>query len=167
MTISHQSDVKVIKRLLLKHPGEAFVSDETSDRQWQELNYSGRPDYARAVEEYDRFFGLDSLYARDASIICNKGIILCNMGKAKRRTEPGAREIAFRAMGIPIHGAIKDGGRVEGGDVAWIDSVSMYMQDVNFLQNDAPVDHYLAGDQWALSKIGPNRFGKDLDTDRQ
>jgi len=73
----------------------------------------------------EKSVGLDSLYARDASIICNKGIILCNMGKAKRRTEPGVQEIVFRAMGIPIHGAVTGEGRVEGGDVAWIDDQTL------------------------------------------
>lgn len=140
MTIGCQSDVARITQMVIKHAKDAFISDEAIDRQWRELNYSGRPDLSRALAEYDRFVelltgfdidvhflprdestGLDSLYPRDASIPCNKGMILCNMGKPARRTEPGAQESAFRAMGVPIHGAITGHGRVEGGDVAWID----------------------------------------------
>ncbi|MGB2984495.1 MAG: arginine deiminase family protein [Phycisphaerae bacterium] len=140
MAIGYQSDVGAIKCLLIKHARDAFVSEEAINRQWEGLDYSGRPDLARAVEECDRFVclfagfeidihflprdemvGLDSLYPRDASIVCNKGVILCNMGKPERRTEPAAAEAAFRAMGVPIHGAITGDGWVEGGDVVWID----------------------------------------------
>ena len=140
MTKYAQSDVSRIKRLVLKHARDAYVDDETIGRGWQQLSYTGRPDYERAVEEYDRFvavlesFGieidylpandgvsLDSIYPRDAAVICANGAILCNMGKAQRRTEPGAIESAFNALEIPIHGAITGEGRLEGGDVAWID----------------------------------------------
>ena len=65
--------------------------------------------------------GLDSLYARDASIVCDKGVILCNMGKAARRTEPNVQGAALRSSNIPIHGTITGEGRVEGGDVVWLD----------------------------------------------
>ncbi len=140
MTIECQSDVAPIKQIVIKHAKDAFISDEAIDRQWRELNYSERPDLSKALAEYDRFVellmgfdidvhfltrdestGLDSLYPRDASIPCNKGMILCNMGKPARRGEPGAQESAFHAMGIPIHGAITGQGLVEGGDGAWID----------------------------------------------
>ena len=136
----YQSDVGPIKSLVLKHPKDAFVSDETIDRQWQRLNYLRRPDLGRAINEYDHFVtllkrfdidlyflpsdekvGLDSIYTRDASIVCNKGIILCNMGKDERNAEPATHEAAFRDRGISIHGAITGNGRVEGGDVVWVD----------------------------------------------
>ncbi len=140
MTKNAQSEVRAIKRVLVKHARDAFLSDDGIDRQWRDLDYTGRPDFARAVEEYDRFIallegfdiqidylprddrvGLDSIYLRDAAIICQEGAILCNMGKPQRRTEPGALEVAFGALGIPIHGTIRGEGRLEGGDVAWID----------------------------------------------
>ena len=144
MTTLYQSDVGTIKSLVLKHPKDAFVSDEAINRQWQGLNYQNRPDLARAVDEYERFVtllnrfdidlhflpgdesvGLDSMYARDASIVCSKGMIICNMGKAERGAEPAAQEPVFHSMGIPIHGAITGDGRVEGGDVAWIDEKTL------------------------------------------
>ena len=61
------------------------------------------------------------MYTRDASIVCEKGAILCSMGKEARRNEPAAQESAYRDLGIPICGAITGDGRVEGGDVVWID----------------------------------------------
>lgn len=140
MSVGYQSEVGRIRRLVVKHARDAFVSDKAIDRQWRQLDYPSRPDFARAVDEYDRFValleqfdieidflsadesvGLDSLYVRDGSIACDRGVIVCNMGKPARRTEPAAQEIAFREMGIPIHGAVTGEGRVEGGDVVWID----------------------------------------------
>ena len=135
-----QTDVGAIKRVMLKHVRDAFISDENIDRQWRSLNYRGRPDFARAAAEYDRFVallerfeirmhflphddsvGLDSLYPRDASVVCSEGIILGNMGKAPRRGEPAAQEVVFSAIDVPIYGAITGEGRLEGGDVVWID----------------------------------------------
>ncbi len=134
-----QSEIGAIKQLLLKHARDAFVSDDAIARQWRQLNYTSPPDFSRAVDEYDRFVeilksfdieihflpqtdtvGLDSIYVRDAAILCDKGAILCSMGKAARRSEPAALEPAFRSLGIPIHGAITGEGRLEGGDVVWL-----------------------------------------------
>lgn len=139
-----QSDFGAIERLLIKHVKDAFVSDDVVDSQWQSLGYLGRPDLARAVTEYDRFVallaqfdfdicflprdddvGLDSTYARDASLVCDKGAILCNMGKTARRTEPNVQSATLRSLDIPIHGAITGEGRVEGGDVVWLDERSI------------------------------------------
>ena len=135
-----QSDVGRLKSVLIKHARDAFGSQGAIERQWQELNYTEEPSFDGAVAEYDRFVallgelgvesrflpqndtvGLDSMYTRDASIVCEKGAILCNMGKAARSTEPAVQEAAFRELGIPICGTIVGEGRVEGGDVAWLD----------------------------------------------
>ena len=66
--------------------------------------------------------GLDSIYVRDASVVCEHGVILCNMGKVEREAEPAAQAAAFRSLNIPIRGEITGEGRLEGGDVTWIDA---------------------------------------------
>ena len=140
MQTTAQSDVGQIRRLVLKHVRDAFIDDGRIDRQWRQLNYCGRPDLARAIAEYDRFVGLlkdlgadvmflpkdetvtmDSLYPRDAAIPTDKGVILCSMGKVDRRTEPAAVAALLREIDVPIAGAISGGGRLEGGDVTWLD----------------------------------------------
>ena len=63
---------------------------------------------------------LDSLYVRDAAVTCERGVILCNMGKPARHAEPAALERALAAEQIPIHGHITGAGRLEGGDVVWL-----------------------------------------------
>ena len=140
MPTTVQSDIGPTVRLVIKHAKDAFVSQEAVDRQWQALNYADVADFARAIDEYDRFaellrdcgvaleflpqdeaVGLDSIYVRDASVVCDRGVILCNMGKAARRSEPAAQQRFFESIGVPIHGIITGDGRLEGGDVAWID----------------------------------------------
>jgi len=139
-TVGGQSDVGRLRRVAVKHARAAFGDAAAVERQWRDLRYLARPDVTAATPEYERFLalldaagvetlhlpfddtvGLDSLYPRDASIVCNRGVILCNMGKPQRRTEPAVQEAAFRAAGIPIRGRITGDGTVEGGDVCWID----------------------------------------------
>jgi N-dimethylarginine dimethylaminohydrolase len=64
---------------------------------------------------------LDSIYVRDASIVCDRGVIICRMGKAARATEAAAQEAAFARMGLPLVGRIEPPGTLEGGDVFWLD----------------------------------------------
>src|SRR5207248_11411484 len=120
--------------------GNTFLSAATIDVKRRDLGYTAAPELGAASPEYRKFLallesagaevlclppddsvGLDSLYARDASIVCDAGVILCNMGKRQRRTEPAAQEAAVRAAGVPIRRRISGDGRLEGGDVCWID----------------------------------------------
>jgi N-dimethylarginine dimethylaminohydrolase len=137
------SEVDRLTRVAVKHPRDAFVDVHTIARQWQELHFSAPPDLDRASREHDRLVEalsaagarihllprddrttLDSIYVRDASIVCEHGLILCAMGKAQRIGEPAAQERACLDGQLPtaIAGRIESPGRVEGGDVIWLDS---------------------------------------------
>jgi N-dimethylarginine dimethylaminohydrolase len=140
MKFGCQSEVDPIKILLLKQPQEAFINQENIRAQWRELNYSACPDYQRALEEYEHFVGLlkksvselyflpqsrqtglDSIYVHDPVLITSKGAILSSMGKKQRQGEPGAVLEFLLELGIPILGSISGEGRLEGGDVVWVD----------------------------------------------
>jgi N-dimethylarginine dimethylaminohydrolase len=140
MRVGGQSEVGRLLSVAVKPVGDAFRSAGAVERQWRELGYTAPPELTAASAEYAAFLallgaagvevlrlpqdesvGLDSLYARDASIVCDAGVILCSMGKPQRRTEPAAQEAALRAAGVPIRGRITGDGRLEGGDVCWID----------------------------------------------
>jgi N-dimethylarginine dimethylaminohydrolase len=129
-----------LTRVLLKHPREAFRSDEAIAAEWKALSFGAPPSLARAIEEYDAFVDilrtadvhidalpmaerttLDSLYVRDASIVCSRGVILCRMGKRLRAAEPAAQKAAYRGLSIPVVGEITEPGCLEGGDVVWLD----------------------------------------------
>ena len=50
----------------------------------------------------------------------NNGLIVCNMGKLKRSTEPDHLRRFFKSINIPIIGKIESPGTLEGGDIVWI-----------------------------------------------
>jgi arginine deiminase len=135
-----QSEVGKIHSILLKHPRDAFISQQSIDAQWHELNYIGCTDYQKALAEYEYFVellknnvadiyylprhdstGLDSIYVHDAAIITNLGAILCNMTKSERRGEPKAAGEYLTRIGIPFLGVLSGDGRLEGGDMIWLD----------------------------------------------
>jgi N-dimethylarginine dimethylaminohydrolase len=135
-----QSEVAPIRRLVVKSPTEAFVDERRIETQWRDLRYTARPDLKRAAAEHERFVeklrgpeieiiflprdeeaGLDSIYVRDATVVSNRGAILCSMGKPQRRGEPQASASAFEKVGVPIAGRIEGTGRLEGGDVVFLD----------------------------------------------
>jgi N-dimethylarginine dimethylaminohydrolase len=130
-----------LARVVVKHAREAFLDRARIEAEWRALNFTAAPDLARAIDEYDRWLALlsssgaqvlslpasdevtlDSIYARDASVVTPRGMLLCRMGKAARATESEAQARAFRAWGIPIAGAIEEPGRLEGGDLVWLDA---------------------------------------------
>jgi N-dimethylarginine dimethylaminohydrolase len=130
-----------IHTVLVKHVRDGFVDEQTIAAQWQRLNYHAPPDLPRAIDQHDRFIDilrtsgatvhllppdtrttLDSIYVRDASIVSSGGVILCAMGKPERATEPAAQEGTFGTFGITISGRITPPGRLEGGDLIWLDN---------------------------------------------
>jgi len=138
------SEIGEIKSLLLKHPREAFIKQESIDEQWMDLNYLDRPDFENAEQEYENFVallresvpeihflpqdkktGLDSIYVHDPVIITERGAILCRMGKGERRGEPSAAGQFLKDLNIPILGAITDPGQLEGGDVVQFDAQTL------------------------------------------
>jgi N-dimethylarginine dimethylaminohydrolase len=140
VTLLAQADCGTLRRVVVKRVRDAFGDQATVDRQWRDLGYTARPDFAGAEAESEAFValladrgitvehlpqapgvGLDSLYVRDAAVVCDRGAILCRMGKPARRSEPAAQGAFFESLGIPVLGAIAAPGTLEGGDVAWLD----------------------------------------------
>jgi N-dimethylarginine dimethylaminohydrolase len=144
MLMTAHSETGKIQLLFIKKAAAAFKDDATIEQQWKQLRYGGRPDLRKAVREYESFESvlkkyaekilylppgdnvtMDSIYCRDAAIATNKGMILCNMGKAARAGEPGALQRALAENDIPVLGAIKAPGTIEGGDVVWLDEKTL------------------------------------------
>ena len=144
MKLTSQSEYGAIKSVFIKNAEDAFVSEENLAKEWKPLNFLSKPDLSTASSEYQGFKNLlsdggaelipfpkdesvsiDSIYCRDASIATDQGMILCNMGKANRLTEPEAQRKAFEKQNIKILGNIRKPGTVEGGDVAWLDEKTL------------------------------------------
>jgi N-dimethylarginine dimethylaminohydrolase len=136
--VSMQSDSGRLARVLMKHARDAYVGREAIDAQWRGLRYLGPPDYEEACRESDALAellddlgvevlwassedkGMDSIYVRDASVLADRGAILCSMGKEARRAEPGALKREYERLGVPVVGSIGGDGRLEGGDITWL-----------------------------------------------
>jgi N-dimethylarginine dimethylaminohydrolase len=134
----------VLRSVLLCSPDVAFVSSERVKRLWQGLGYTGMPSIHKAKAEHRRFseilqrhdvetlwlesgdsLSLDAIYVRDAAVVVPGGVVLCNMGKQARETEPAAAQARFEAKGINVVGRIEGDGRLEGGDLIWLDDKTL------------------------------------------
>ena len=130
-----------IRRVLIKSPENAYKNQVNIDSQYQDLNYFGKPDFVRSLEDYESFrsilkkngveihdlpaddiTSLDSIYTHDPCLISNSGVILCSMGKTLRKKEPEMISKYFKSLNIPIIGKISPPGKLEGGDIVWIDN---------------------------------------------
>ena len=136
-----QSDTGALLSVVIKHASDAFNNQESIDKQFKDLNYIDRPNYSKAIDEYQAFEellrqyvptvhkqdhnsmgGMDSMYCRDASIITDDGVIMLNMGKELRKPESQQQADFLDKLDIPVFGKITGAATMEGGDVAWLDT---------------------------------------------
>lgn len=130
-----------LRKVAIRAPQQALQSDAKIDSEWKDLNWHSRPDLANAHTEYANFesalksvcaelihlpsadgLTLDALYARDALVITPRGLVKPRMGKAQRRAESVINGAALERLGIPIAGEITGDGKLEGGDLVWLDN---------------------------------------------
>lgn len=133
-----------LKKVAVRRPAEAFVSDQKIDAEWQDLNFHSRPDLANAKQEFEAVeallastgaevihlpasdgLTLDSLYTHDALVVTPKGLVRPRMGKPQRRSEAAVNGTALEKMGMPIAGDIVGDGKLEGGDLVWLDGQTL------------------------------------------
>jgi N-dimethylarginine dimethylaminohydrolase len=161
------SEVAPIRKLLLKHPLDAYISQQDISEQWSQLNYHSPPEIDKAIVDYNHFVELlgqfnieinflpkfenttlDSIYTHDPLIISNSGAILSNMGKAERNTEPAAIQQYLKSIGVPILGKIEHPGKLEGGDIVWLNNRQLAV-GLGYRTNQSGIDQLknLLGDQ--------------------
>lgn len=129
-----------INSVLIKRPSEAFISEQNLNDSWEVFNYIEKPNYNDAVEEYEAFekiirdnikeviylnesdeVGLDSIYTHDSLKITNEGAIYFNTGKKLRQNERFETKKLLESYGIKTLGEVVFPGKMEGGDVVWLD----------------------------------------------
>ncbi len=156
-----------IRRVLIKSPENAYKNQVNIDSQYQDLNYFGKPDFVRSLEDYESFrsilkkngveihdlpaddiTSLDSIYTHDPCLISNSGVILCSMGKTLRKKEPEMISKYFKSLNIPIIGKISPPGKLEGGDIVWINNrtVAVGVGYRSNLEGIAQLKEILSGD---------------------
>lgn len=142
--LTAHSEFGKIDSIVMKRPTDGFIDQAFVDQEWKALNFLERPNFDLAQTEYGELerlvsgqakdlhmlpkaegVTLDSVYCRDAAIVTDFGVILCNMGKALRKQEPHLERELFDKIGLKVLGEIQSPGILEGGDVAWLDQQTL------------------------------------------
>ncbi len=128
-------------RVMVCPPGNAGWDDSGKAAAWRELGFRHAPDFAAAQTQHAILCGLlreggaevvclpptesltlDAVYAHDASLPTDYGLILMNPGKKNRVAEARAHADFCGQLGIPVLGEIRASGVTESGDIVWLDS---------------------------------------------
>lgn len=131
---------KSLKRVIVKHPNEAFLNQQHLANEWQAYNYIKEPNFQEAVHEYERFIevlkkyvpqidylpvsaevGMDSLYAHDPVKFTAQGAFILNSGKKLRQAEAAVYKEFLEDKEIPIVGELTGDAVSDGGDLVWLD----------------------------------------------
>lgn len=129
-----------LKHVIVKHPKDAFRSQEHLSDEWKTFNYLSEPNYNEALREYAEFtsilekyvekidylpeseeVGLDSLYAHDPVKFTPKGAMILKSGKKLRQSEAAVYKTFLQEKGIPIIGELTGDAVADGGDIVWLD----------------------------------------------
>jgi arginine deiminase len=131
---------KKLSTVSVKHPKDAFISQEHLKNEWKKFNYIQEPDFTKAQHEFEQFLsiirehveqieflpaseqaGLDSLYAHDPVKFTKKGAIILKSGKKLRQPEAIAYKQFLKEKDIPILGELTGEAVADGGDLVWLD----------------------------------------------
>jgi N-dimethylarginine dimethylaminohydrolase len=135
-------------RVMVCPPGNAGWNISEKAAAWRELGFQHAPDFAAARSQHEILCGLlreggaevvtlpsteyltlDAVYAHDASLATDCGLVLMNPGKKNRVAEAQAHADFCGQLGIPVFGEIRAPGVSESGDIVWLDSRTLLVGD--------------------------------------
>jgi N-dimethylarginine dimethylaminohydrolase len=130
-----------LRRVMVCPPGNAGWDVAGEIAAWRELGFQHVPDFAAAQTQHEilcrllsesgaevvclppaESLTLDAVYAHDASLTTDYGLVLMNPGKKNRVVEAQAHARFCGPLGIPVFGEIRPPGTTESGDIVWLDS---------------------------------------------
>ena len=133
-----------LQHVLVCSPRRAGWNDPNRLSRWQELGFLHQPDFAVAQSQHEALcevleraaaevidlgpapdFTLDAVYAHDASIATDFGLIPLNPGKANRVAEAKRHRDFLRENGVPTLGEVESPGKAEAGDMVWLDAQTL------------------------------------------
>jgi N-dimethylarginine dimethylaminohydrolase len=128
-------------RVMVCPPGNAGWDISGKAAAWRDLGFQHPPDFAAAQRQHEilcellreggaevaclpptESLTLDAVYAHDASLATDYGLVLMNPAKKSRVPEAQAHANFCRELGIPVFGEIGLPGTSESGDMVWLDS---------------------------------------------
>jgi len=138
------SMVGSLERVTVCSPRIAGWNQPQRLERWQELGFHHSPDFAAAQAQHETLcrkleaagaevvelpaapeLSLDAVYAHDASLPTDYGLIVMRPGKANRIAEGAHHGLFGETLDIPTIGAIAAPGTTEAGDIVWLDSKTL------------------------------------------
>jgi N-dimethylarginine dimethylaminohydrolase len=135
-------------RVMVCPPGNAGWDISGKAAAWRDLGFQHPPDFAAAQTQHEMLcrllsqsgaevvclppaesLTLDAVYAHDASLATDCGLLLMNPGKKNRVAEARAHADFCGQLGIPVFGEIRLPGTSECGDIVWLDSGTLLIGD--------------------------------------
>jgi N-dimethylarginine dimethylaminohydrolase len=135
-----QSMVGPLRRVMVCSPRTAGWDDPARHARWKELGFLHAPDFGVAQSQHEVLCGMlessgaevvqmaasqnltmDAVYAHDASLPTDFGVILMNPGKPNRIAEARAQGDFLATVGIRTLGEVTAPGNTEAGDIVWLD----------------------------------------------
>ena len=129
---------------------------------WRDLGFHRLPEFATAHTQHDIFcrllaeagaevvclppsdsLTLDAVYAHDASLATDEGLLPMNPGKTSRVAEANAHATFCARLGIPVLGEIRPPGTSEAGDIVWLDPKTLLIGH-GYRTNQAGIDQIRA-----------------------
>ncbi len=135
-------------RVMVCPPGNAGWNVSGKAAAWRQLGFRHAPDFAAAQAQHailcgllseggvevvtlpsTEYLTLDAVYAHDASLATDYGLVLMRPGKKNRVAEAQAHADFCGQLGIPVLGEIRAPGVSESGDIVWLDSRTLLVGD--------------------------------------
>jgi len=136
--------VSVLKRVLVCSPRTACWHQPERAARWRELGFVHPPDFQMAQAQHDALcreleacgaevedippameLSLDAVYAHDASLPTDFGLILMRPGKVNRVPEGKHYGSFCQILGIPMLAKITAPASTEAGDMVWLDAKTL------------------------------------------
>jgi N-dimethylarginine dimethylaminohydrolase len=138
------SMVGPLKRVLVCSPRTACWHQPERAARWKELGFLRPPHFETAQSQHEALcreleacgaevedippaleLSLDAVYAHDASLPTDFGLILMRPGKANRVQEGKHHGSFCQIMGVPMLAKITAPGTTEAGDIVWLDAKTL------------------------------------------
>jgi N-dimethylarginine dimethylaminohydrolase len=134
------SMVGALERVMVCSPRNAGWNQPERAARWRELGFQHTPDFSTAQAQHEALcrelnaagaevvempaapdLSLDAVYAHDAFLATDRGLIVMRPGKPNRVAEGPLHAAFCETLEIPTLGEITSPGTIEAGDIVWLD----------------------------------------------